>query len=151
VADHLSVQLDHLAVLPSHPVFQSVEAAAERLCLATPGLSPDLARTTAERLTEPCEGGVRWRWDAMLRTRAGLTFDGATMTAEAYHDILARITAPTCLVYGDGSRAGSEAARDAGAIAPTRARRIVLPGGHNLHFETPEALAALIAECSLTS
>jgi pimeloyl-ACP methyl ester carboxylesterase len=87
----------------------------------------------------------------MLRTRAGLSFDGAAMSPEAYQDMLTRITVPTTLVYGDGSRAGSEAARDAGVIAPTRARRIVLLGGHNLHFETPEALAAVIAECSLTS
>ena len=80
----------------------------------------------------------------------GLAFDGAALTPALYDEMLARITAPVTVVYGDGSRAGSESARAAGVFARLDARRVVLPGGHNLHFEAPDALAALIAECPVT-
>jgi hypothetical protein len=93
-------------------------------------------------LTEPCEGGVRWRWDARLRTRSGLSLDGATLTPETYRDMLASIAAPVILVNGDGSRLGGEA-----AVEWPGAKRVVLAGGHNLQFEAPGMLADLIAEC----
>jgi pimeloyl-ACP methyl ester carboxylesterase len=57
--------------------------------------------------------------------------------------MIERIKAPVTLVYGDGSHAGSEAAR--GALDLPGARRVILPGGHNLHFEAPGELADLIA------
>jgi pimeloyl-ACP methyl ester carboxylesterase len=150
MADPLAVELDHLATPQEHPIFKDLAAAADRLCQATPSLPSSLALRAAQRLTEPCDGGVRWRWDARLRTRAGLAFDGAALTPALYDEMLARITAPITVVYGDGSRAGSESAREAGPFARLDARRVVLPGGHNLHFEAPDALATLIAECPVT-
>jgi pimeloyl-ACP methyl ester carboxylesterase len=150
MADRLAAQLDHLAAPQQHPVFKDVATAAARLRQAAPSLPEALAWKTAERLTEPVNGGVRWRWDAMLRTRAGLAFDAAALTPDDYNEMLARINAPMLLVYGDGSRLGSEAARNGGVVALPGARRVVLPGGHHLHVEAPDALAILIAECVVT-
>jgi pimeloyl-ACP methyl ester carboxylesterase/acyl carrier protein len=150
MADRLAVELDHLATPLQHPVFPDVAAAAERFCQAMPSIPSALVFRAAQRLTERCDGGVRWRWDARLRTRAGLTFDAAALTPVAYGEMLARITAPVTLVYGDGSDAGSESARETGAFARLDAQRVRLPGGHNVHLEAADALAALIAECPVT-
>jgi len=111
MTDYLAVQLDHLATTQRHIVLKDVDEAARRLRQGTPSIPEAFARQSAERLTEPSNGGVQWRWDPMLRTRAGLAFDGAALTPAVYAEILARITAPITVVYGDGSRLGSEAAR----------------------------------------
>ena len=95
----------------------------------------------AERLTEPCAGGVRWRWDATLRTRAGLILDGAFTTANA-DELLKRLAAPTVLIYGDGI--DSAAARAPAAFNLPGVRRVRLHGGHALHIDAPEELAELI-------
>jgi acyl transferase domain-containing protein/pimeloyl-ACP methyl ester carboxylesterase/acyl carrier protein len=146
LADQLAVQLDHLATPRQHPVFDDVAAAARRLRAAVPSLPSSLAQRAAARLTEPCAGGVRWRWDPQLRTRAGVVLDGAAMPPEAYAEVLARITAPTTLVYGDLSTLGSEGAGNGVVPALRDAQRVVLRGGHHLHFDAPDDLAAVIAE-----
>jgi pimeloyl-ACP methyl ester carboxylesterase len=96
----------------------------------------------AERLTEPVAGGVRWRWDATLRTRAGLVFDGALITAGA-SELLERLAMPALLIYGDGE--DSAAARATAAFSLPGARRVSLHGGHALHIDAPEELAGWIA------
>jgi pimeloyl-ACP methyl ester carboxylesterase/acyl carrier protein len=150
----LAGQLDHLAKPQHHSVLPDVAAAAARLRTATPSFPLDLAEQAAIRLTEPCDGGVRWRWDAMLNTRAGLLFDSAILTSEAFGEIVRNIAAPTTLVYGDrsrpgvygdGSRPGSEAAANDTGLQIPGARRVVLAGGHNLHIEAAADLADVIA------
>jgi acyl transferase domain-containing protein/alpha-beta hydrolase superfamily lysophospholipase len=143
MADLLAVQLDHLSKPRHHPVLKDVPAAARRLRLATPSIPLALAERMAARLVEPHDGGVRWRWDPMLRTRAGIAFDGAALTPERLTEMLQRISAPTTIVYGDASRIGSEAARV--PLTVPGARRLVLPGGHHLHFDAAEQLANVIA------
>jgi pimeloyl-ACP methyl ester carboxylesterase len=135
----LAAQLDYLSTEHEHPVLPSLEAAAERLLRGCPAIPPDLALRAARRLTEPHDGGLQWRWDPMLRTRAGIGFDLSAVSAESYRDVLGRITAPTTLVYGDGN------GREPAECPIPGAKRVVVRAGHNVHFEAPEALAELIA------
>src|SRR5262249_34483 len=132
-----------------HPVLPDLAVAAERLRRSTPSLTEAQALRMAGRLAEPCDGGVRWSWDPLLRTRSGLGFDGVAFTPAIYTALLAPITPPTPLVYSDGSRFDSAAPRDPEQLVLPGARRVVLPGGHNLHFDAPDALAAIIAEVGI--
>jgi acyl transferase domain-containing protein/acyl-CoA synthetase (AMP-forming)/AMP-acid ligase II/pimeloyl-ACP methyl ester carboxylesterase len=141
--DRLTTHLDYLATPPEHPVFPNVAAAAERLRQATPALSESLAMLLAERITEPCEGGVTWRWAALLRTRAGLTFDG--IGRSKYLSLLRRIKAPITLIYGDKSHFNRQEDLNDQESAMARADRVVVAGGHNLHLEAPSAIARIVS------
>lgn len=141
--EQLTTQLDYLASPPEHPVFPDVEAAAERLRQATPALSRSLAMLLAERITEPCEGGVRWRWEPLLRTRAGIGFNG--IGRSRYLKLLRKIKIPITLVYGDKSNFNRSEDLSAQQNAMPTAEKVVLSGGHNLPLETPSALAKIIS------
>src|SRR5207249_1880144 len=95
-ADHLATQLGYLGSSPPHPIFPDVSTAAARLRQAAPALSHEQALSMAIRITETCDGGVRWRWDPRLRTRAGLSLSG--MNNERYLKLLSRIQAPTLVI-----------------------------------------------------
>jgi acyl transferase domain-containing protein/acyl-CoA synthetase (AMP-forming)/AMP-acid ligase II/pimeloyl-ACP methyl ester carboxylesterase/acyl carrier protein len=141
--DRLTTHLDYLSSPPEHPVFPNVAAAAERLRQATPALSESLAMLLAERITEPCEGGITWRWAALLRTRAGLTFDG--IGRSKYLSILRRIKAPITLIYGDKSHFNRQEDLNDQENAMARADKVVVAGGHNLHLEAPSAIARIVS------
>jgi acyl transferase domain-containing protein/pimeloyl-ACP methyl ester carboxylesterase/acyl carrier protein len=141
-AEQLATHLDYLASPQEHPVFPDVATAADRLRQATPALSKPLAMMLAERITEPCEGGVRWRWAALLRTRAGIGFNGISQSK--YLGLLKRIRVPITLIYGDNSNFNRQEDLSQQQTAMPKAEKIVLPGGHNLHLEAPSALAKII-------
>lgn len=141
-AEQLATHLDYLANVPQHPVFPNVEAAAQRLRQATPALSLSLAMLLAKRITEPCAGGVRWRWAPLLRTRASIAFNG--IGKSKYLGLLKRITVPITLVYGELSNFNRQEDLAQQQKAMPRARRITLTGGHNLHLEVPSDLARII-------
>jgi acyl transferase domain-containing protein/acyl-CoA synthetase (AMP-forming)/AMP-acid ligase II/pimeloyl-ACP methyl ester carboxylesterase len=149
-AKQLVTHLDYLTSTPEHPIFPNLAIAAERLRQATPALSETLATKLAERITEPCEGGVRWRWAPLLRTRAGIVFNG--IGKSKYLGLLRRIAVPITLVYGDKSNFNRQEDLSEQQAAMPAAQKIVLSGGHNLHLETPSALArAIQAEKMLIS
>ncbi|MBE9045458.1 alpha/beta fold hydrolase [Pleurocapsales cyanobacterium LEGE 10410] len=139
----LTNQLDYMAAPPEHPVFPSVEAAAERLRKATPALSLSLAMLLAERITEPCEGGVRWRWEPLLRTRAGISLNG--IGRSRYLNLLKKIKVPITLVYGDKSNFNRLEDLNKQQEAMPNATKVVVSGGHNLPLEAPSALAKIIS------
>ncbi|MCC7360098.1 MAG: alpha/beta fold hydrolase, partial [Anaerolineales bacterium] len=122
---------------PAHPILPSVQAAAERLRQTLPALSPARALRSATRLTEPCPGGVRWRWDPVLRAPGGLVFD-LNVTAAGPNHRLDHLP-PTLIVYGDGP--DSLAMRGSAPLNWPGARRVILPGSHTLHIDAPAALA----------
>ena len=142
-AEQLATQLDYLATPPEHPVFADVEAAADRLCQTTPALSKSVAMMLAERITEPCEGGVKWRWEPLLRNRAGIGFNG--IGRSRYLGLLKRIKAPITLVYGDNSNFNRREDLSEQQSAMPKAEKIVLTGGHNLPLEAPLGLAKIIS------
>jgi pimeloyl-ACP methyl ester carboxylesterase len=139
--ERLAGQLDAMAEPQSHPVLRDIPAAAARLRRSMPGLDEAWALRMAERLTEPCVGGVCWRWDPAIRGRAGLVFDGLFAAASAGH-WLNRLPSPTIVVFGDGI--DSAASRAPAGLSLPGARLVTLHGGHALHIDAPEALAGLI-------
>ena len=149
-AEQLATHLDYLASPPKHPVFPDVEAAAERLRQGTPAISKPLAMLLAQRITEPCEGGVRWRWAPLLRTRAGIGFNG--IGRSRYLGLLKKIKVPITLVYGDKSIFNRDEDLAEQQAAMPKAQKVVLSGGHNLPLETPSGLAKIISSAvALTS
>ena len=139
----LANQLNSMASPPQHPVFPDVKTAAERLRRATPAISPSLAMLLAERITEPCEGGVRWRWEPLLRTRTGISLNG--IGRSRYLKLLQKIKVPITLVYGDKSNFNRIEDLNKQQEAMPNATKVVVSGGHNLPLEAPSALAKIIS------
>ncbi|TMQ06897.1 MAG: alpha/beta fold hydrolase [Deltaproteobacteria bacterium] len=139
-AGRLTTHLDHLASPHGHPVFPDLAAAAERLhtIMAMP---PDQAAVAARRLTEPCDGGLRWRWDPRLTTRAGLSLGDVGSSADQLRELLGRVRCPVTWIHGDRS----DLRRTARPVPDDGAREVVIRGGHNLHLESPDELAEVIA------
>ena len=141
--DSLTSQLNSMAAPPEHPVFPDVKTAAERLRKATPAISPALAMLLAQRITEPCKGGVRWRWEPLLRTRAGISLNG--IGRSRYLNLLKKIKVPITLVYGDKSNFNRIEDLNKQHEAMPDAVKVVVSGGHNLPLEAPSALAKIIS------
>ena len=141
--DSLTNQLNSMATPPEHPVFPDVQTAAKRLRKATPAISPALATLLAERISEPCEGGVRWRWEPLLRTRAGISLNG--IGRSRYLKLLKKIKVPITLVYGDRSNFNRIEDLNKQHEAMPNATKVVVSGGHNLPLEAPSALAKIIS------
>jgi acyl transferase domain-containing protein/acyl-CoA synthetase (AMP-forming)/AMP-acid ligase II/pimeloyl-ACP methyl ester carboxylesterase len=139
----LTNQLDSMASPPEHPVFPDIKTAAKRLRKATPAISPSLAMLLAERITEPCEGGVRWRWEPLLRTRTGISLNG--IGRSRYLKLLQKIKVPITLVYGDKSNFNRLEDLTKQEEAMPNAVKVVVSGGHNLPLEAPSALAKIIS------
>ncbi|MBI2191127.1 MAG: alpha/beta fold hydrolase [Planctomycetes bacterium] len=139
-SSRLAAQLDYLASVPEAPRFSSVAEAASRLREAGPAWSEDMALRLAVRATQPCtDGGFTWRWDPRLRTRAGLTFTGPG--GLPFLEWLSQIPCPVTLVYGaEGDLAEATKRPEPGSV-----RRLLLPGGHQVHVESPQAVAEVIA------
>jgi acyl transferase domain-containing protein/acyl-CoA synthetase (AMP-forming)/AMP-acid ligase II/pimeloyl-ACP methyl ester carboxylesterase len=139
----LTNQLNSMASPPEHPVFPDIKTAAKRLRKATPAISSALAMLLAERITEPCEGGVRWRWEPLLRTRTGISLNG--IGRSRYLKLLQKIKVPITLVYGDKSNFNRIEDLNKQEEAMPNAVKVVVSGGHNLPLEAPSALAKIIS------
>jgi pimeloyl-ACP methyl ester carboxylesterase len=144
----LSGQLALRGETPAHPTLSDLDEAAERLRRAVPRLDPSVALRLAGRITVPRDGGLVWRTDPRLRTRAVV----APLLARAQHaELLRRLPATSVVVHGRSSdRHRPEDLAWLRSALP-QARWAVLPGGHDLPLETPGPLAHLIAELLLPS
>lgn len=146
VQEQLGVHLDYLATPCHHQIFPDVADAARRLRQATPSMSELQALRIARRLTEPCDGGMRWRWDPRIRTRAGIAFHGTdSLSASQFLDLLGRIRAPLTLVSGKSSDFLRSDQRSQLRAALPHATHVELPGAHHLHFDAPVPLSEVIA------
>jgi acyl transferase domain-containing protein/pimeloyl-ACP methyl ester carboxylesterase len=149
VSDGLRVHLDAVSESAPHPVFAIEDAAVQALQRAHPRMRAEVARAMVGRLTEECSGGIRWRWDARLRTRAGIGYSGAGSIGTAtYLAMLRGLSSPLTLVYGENSEMLRRSDVDAVMRAAPEARAIWLDGGHNLHHDAADALADVIDECA---
>ncbi|MBE9147948.1 alpha/beta fold hydrolase, partial [Coleofasciculus sp. LEGE 07092] len=147
--NQLTTHLNYLASPPQHPILADLKTAADRLCQALPSMSEESALKTAHRLTEPVEGGVRWRWDSRLQIRTGIGLGGTVFNRDRYRQILSQIQAPITLIYGDISNFNKPEDLALQQESMPHARRITLPGGHHLHIDAPDAVSKIIAEAAL--
>lgn len=141
-AEQLATHLDYLAHPPEHPLFPDLATAGDRLRLGTPGLPDRLVEFLTQRIVEPQGEGWRWRWAPLLRTRAGLDFNG--IDRQKYLNLLQRLAVPTTLIYGDRSTFNRPQDLADQAQVFTQAQRFTIPGGHHLPLENPVAVAEAI-------
>ncbi|MFP4007662.1 MAG: alpha/beta fold hydrolase, partial [Spirulinaceae cyanobacterium] len=149
ISAQLTAHLDNLHITPQHPVFPNLEVAAKRLQAGSPALSDDFALFLAQRHTEPWEGGWRWRWDVRLSDRSSFGFGGLPFDRSQYLQLLQNLACPITLIYGDRSTFNRPEDLAAQQQAMASARRFQLLGGHNLHLDTPDDLADIIAEAAI--
>ena len=129
--------LDDLERAPNRKRYPSVEAAAARLRENNPGLPESAALHLARHGTEPLEGGVAFTFDPTHRRRFAQGFDDAQWLA-----VSSAVTCPVQLILGsEGHRLDEERAQ--ARLAALRLARppLVIPGGHHVHMEQPEAVA----------
>ncbi|HEY3256393.1 MAG TPA: alpha/beta hydrolase, partial [Polyangiaceae bacterium] len=144
--ERLRNQLDSFARPVPHPVFSSLEVALQVFRHANPQLEPELAAVMVARLTEPCEAGLRWRWDARLRTRARIGFDsGGSLTGARYVELMRSLQLPVKLVYATESQVLRRTDVDE-FVRATKQSELWLKGSHNLHYDAPEIIADIVAE-----
>ncbi|NEO69631.1 type I polyketide synthase [Moorena sp. SIO3H5] len=142
--NQLTTCLDYLSSTPQHPIFPDVATAASRLRQAIPSLSEEFSYILAQRITQPDQGGVRWSWDAIIRTRSILGLNNLPGGRSQYLEMLKSIQVPTTLVYGDSSKLNRPEDLQQQKMTMTQAKRVFLSGGHNLHIDAAAALASLI-------
>jgi pimeloyl-ACP methyl ester carboxylesterase len=119
------------------PVYATREDAAGRLTEAS-GVDPAAARALVERGTVEQGGGFVWRADPQLRVSSRLRLSQAHVLA-----FLRRVTCPVIAI-----RALNGWPFDLAAMAERRAcvrdlEYVELPGGHRVHLEDPETVAAV--------
>jgi myxalamid-type polyketide synthase MxaB len=134
------------AEIRQHTAMQNVQTAAERLQQVAPQLAESSALLFAHRLTQPAGAGVIWRWDARLDGQAQLDALFAGLRRTEYLALLGGLTPPPRIVFGEGSGWISRAERAVIENACPAARISLLPGGHNVHTDSPAALAEILLE-----
>ena len=109
---------------------------------AVGNMSRDAARLIVARNLAPAAGGLVWRSDARLTLPTQLR-----VTEDAACSIVHAIQAPTLLITADPAPPyfPSEL-RDSRMACLRDGRLLVVPGGHHLHMEQPEAIAPLLLE-----
>lgn len=124
-------------------VFHSVEQAVSARTAAS-GLRADLARPIVERGLAEVEGGYRWRSDPRLTRPSAVRLAEAQIMA-----LIAGIEAPTALLLSNPVTPYLQS-----AMMEARARQVPhiaithMDGGHHLHLEHPDAVAAwLLGAC----
>lgn len=121
-------------------VMASLEEATARLRVQHPDLSGELAARIVPRLVRPVPGGYLFSFDPLHKTRAPFPF-----RLEMFADVLRAIAVPTLVLSGETGYRNADHAERVAMIAG--AREIVLPKvGHMMHWHTPEAFAAAIAD-----
>ncbi len=127
---------------PNRKRYPSVEAAAARLRENNPGLPEAAALHLARHGTEPFEGGVAFTFDPRHRRRFGMGYDEAQWLA-----LQAAVTCPVQLLRGSDGLAPDEAKlkRRLEALPTLVGPPLILPGGHHVHMEQPQAVARALA------
>ena len=95
------------------------------------------ARLIVARNLRPFDGGFAWRSDPRLTLPASLRLGEETIRA-----VLRAIRAPVLVIAADPPPAYfTVATREARLACLGDARSVVIPGGHHLHMEQPDAVA----------
>jgi pimeloyl-ACP methyl ester carboxylesterase len=128
---------------PNRKRYPSVEAAAARLRENNPSLPEPAALHLARHGTEPFEGGVAFTFDPRHRRRFGQAYDEAQWLA-----LQAGVTCPVRLLRASEGLAPEEALlrRRLDALPTLAGPPLVLPGGHHVHMEQPDAVARAVVD-----
>ncbi len=145
--DQVKVQLKYLKNPPKHSILKDIDVAIKQLQTMTPGLNDEYAQFLAERITVPDEDGIRWTWDPLLSTRAGIA-GGIGMDKAGYLSLLSNIEVPTTLLFGDSSRFIRPADLVELKAAMNHSNHFTIKGGHQLHNESPQQVASYVIELS---
>jgi pimeloyl-ACP methyl ester carboxylesterase len=135
--------LEDLERAPNRKRYPNVEAAAARLRENNPTLTESAALYMARHGTEPVEEGLVFTFDPAHRRRFGSSYDDAQWLA-----VSAGVTCPVQLIRGDNGFRFLEEERLQARLTALRITRppLVIPGGHHVHLEQPEALARALVE-----
>ncbi|NMO23491.1 alpha/beta hydrolase [Pyxidicoccus fallax] len=127
---------------PNRKRYASVEDAAARLRENNPTLPEAAALLLARHGTEPFEGGVAFTFDPRHRRRFGMSYDEAQWLA-----VQGGITCPVQLIRGSDGLAPPEEVlkRRLDALPTLVGPPLMIPGGHHVHMEQPEAVARALA------
>src|SRR5262249_6500045 len=136
----LGALLDYAESPPPHPLLPDLEAAVSRMRRAVPELPQSLALKLAERNTFSVDGGLRWRSDPLLSTRAALGVGNDQIDKDRYFALLRNLGTQVTMVFSSHSSLKA----DISGI-----ESVVLSGRHNLHLEQPTALAEVIARAAV--
>jgi pimeloyl-ACP methyl ester carboxylesterase len=135
--DLLKNDLRYLTEPPAHTPYPDLTTAARMLTLSHGGLSTTRSLKLAQRITEPCEGGLRWSWDARLRNPLGVDLG---FSREHYLTLLGGLTVPSLRLYGTTSQFAGTPVLAAPDLHLPRSHSVSIPGGHNLHTDNAAAL-----------
>ena len=125
----------------SAPIHATRDEAVRRLEASMSRLSHAAAQTLAARGLREVAGGFTWRTDPRLRLSSRLR-----MTEEQVLACLRAIACPVLLVRASDGFPFAPKAESARVAALREAMVVELPGGHHLHLDTPEPVAAAIRE-----
>lgn len=105
-------------------------------------LSPTMAETILHRNTmRDKNGSLVWRTDKRLRTKSPMR-----MTEAQANNVIANIACPRALIIGsDGFDKIKRILRERESLF-TGVEKIVIPGGHHVHLNSPEQVAQFIAK-----
>lgn len=123
------------------PVHATVDEAVRRRLAAPSAMKPDSVRTLLSRGLMPTEGGVTWRSDPALRVMSRLRLSEPQVLA-----FLGQIACPTLLVRGDSGYPFVPDIASARVAAVSQLQVAALTGGHHLHLDEPESVAAPLRE-----
>jgi pimeloyl-ACP methyl ester carboxylesterase len=123
--------------IPKHAPLESREAAAERLCKASPELDPTFALALAERILKPVSNGWKWRWDPRLE----LPLDGAPL--DLHKTIRPDRLPNTAAIFG--SRSPLTRSEDLAWVRAVGGRTMLVDAAHHPHLAYPEKVASLVA------
>ena len=108
--------------------------------LAASSMTREAARLIVSRNLRTVDGGFSWRSDPRLMLPTHVRTDESFIL-----DWIAAIEAPTLVIAADPSPPYfSPAQRDVRLAALIDGRACVIPGGHHLHMEQPEAVAEVL-------
>ncbi|MBL4686368.1 MAG: alpha/beta hydrolase [Nannocystaceae bacterium] len=133
--------LEQTAKRGKRAVVHASREAAQRRLLATPSkMKADSVETLLTRGLRELEGGVTWRSDPALRLASRLRLSEDQVLA-----FLGAIACPTLLIRGD---TGYPLVPDKGTprveVVPNL-QVLQLPGGHHLHLDEPDGVAAAVS------
>ena len=120
--------------------FKTPDDAISRFQAIHSALSPLRAKKLVDRILVPCDDEWTWRWDPRHKDRSA-----ASMPNERYCQLLSEIKAPAAFISGEKSTYTSlfSLEQRLGSIA-TLQKRYSVPGGHNLHYDSPAELTSSI-------